>query len=250
MSVRTSSAVATSIAAALLAGGLLTAGASPAAAVTRVAPAADPAPATVTVTGEGAASATPDMAVLGAGVEATKPTAKEALAAQSAAAAKLLAALRKQGVAERDVQTEGLSLSAVYQQDQAGGPAKQTGYLAGQSFSVTIRDIGKVGAVVQAAADATGDAGRITGVSFDVADPGALQTVARKAAVRDAHDKAAQHAELAGRKLGRLVSLTEGESGRSRPAAMPAAAFDKESVPVAPGQVEDRITVTAVYELD
>ncbi|WP_329126032.1 SIMPL domain-containing protein [Streptomyces sp. NBC_01465] len=250
MSVRTSSAVAKSLAAAVLTGGLLTAGVTPAAAVVSVAPAADPAPATVTVTGEGSASTAPDMAVLTAGVEVTEPTAKEALAAQSAASAELLAALRKQGIADRDVQTESLSLNAVYQQDTAGGQAKLTGYQAGQAFSVKIRDIRKVGAVIQAAMDATGDAGRVNGVAFDVADPAALQTAARKAAAHDAHDKAAQHAKLAGRRLGRLVSLTEGESGRPRPVAMPAVAYDKESVPVAPGEIEDQIQVTAVYELN
>ncbi|MEU7577266.1 SIMPL domain-containing protein [Streptomyces sp. NPDC041068] len=212
-----------------------------------VAPAPAPAPTTVTVTGAGSASAAPDMAILTAGVEVTEPTAGKALTAQSAAADALLAAARKAGVAERDTKTENLALSAVYRDEN--GTAKLIGYQASQVFSLKIRDIEKTGSVVQAVVDAAGDAGRVHAVAFDIEDAGKLRAKARDAAYEDARDKAAQYAELTGRRLGRLVSLDESDGGRPRPVAMPVAAFAKEGVPIAPGQIQDDVSVTAVYEM-
>lgn len=204
-------------------------------------------PSTVTVTGAGAATAAPDMAVVGMGVETTAPTAKAALAAQTKAAQALLAAVRKQGIADRDVRTDSLSLQAVYAQGDAS--AKITGYQAGQNFSVRVRDLARTGAVVQAAMDAAGEAGRIGSIAFDVADPSALRAKARDAAFADARAKAEQHARLGGRKLGRLVSISETDSGRPRPVELPAGAMADEGVTVAPGEIQDEVTVTVVYEL-
>ncbi|QEU90226.1 SIMPL domain-containing protein [Streptomyces kanamyceticus] len=212
------------------------------------APATAPAPVTtVTVTGAGSASAAPDLAVLSAGVEVTEKTADKALAAQNSAANALLAAVRKAGVADKDVTTESLSLAAVHQDEN--GSSKLTGYQASQAFSIKIRAIDRTGVVVQAVVAATGDAGRVHSVAFDVADAGALRARARDAAYKDARAKAAQYAKLSGRRLGRLVSLDESDGGRPRPVPMPVAAFAKEDVPVAPGQIQDEVSVTAVFEL-
>ncbi|MER7174474.1 SIMPL domain-containing protein [Streptomyces mesophilus] len=253
MAVRTPSPlVVRAAAAAVLAGGMLTAGAVPALAAEPAAPAPHsapaPAPTLVTVTGDGQSTAAPDIAVLHIGVENTAKTAQQALAAQNKAADAMLAAVRKAGVAEKDVRTESLNVSAVTQHEP-NGASKVTGYQAGQVFSVRVREIDKAGSVLQEVMDAAGDAGRIHSVAFDVADTRKLRERARTAAHRDAHAKAAQYAELSGMKLGRLVSVNEGDSGMPRPVALPAVQFDKEGVPVAPGEIEDRITVTEVYEL-
>ncbi|MFD5322398.1 SIMPL domain-containing protein [Streptomyces sp. NPDC127092] len=236
-------------------GGVLLGAAAPALAaapgttVSEAAAARAPQPTTVTVSGSGRAAAAPDLAALSVGVEATRKTAKEALAAQSAAAKALVEALHAQGIAERDIRTESLSLSPVYTQSPEG-ESKVTGYQAGQTFSVKVRDIDRTGQIIGAVNEATGDAGRINGVVFDVADPTRLRAKAREAAYRDAHDKAAQHARLSGHRLGRLVSLTEGESSRPGPGAVPSAPADGgEGVPLAPGEIEEHVTVTAVFEL-
>ncbi|MET9538749.1 SIMPL domain-containing protein [Streptomyces sp. NPDC006553] len=254
MTIRRPSAARTArlLAATAVLGGLLVGTAAPAlaAAPGRTAPRAvrAEAPATVTVTGHGRASAAPDLAILSVGVEATRKTAKEAMAAQNTAAEALLAVLDKQGIAERDIRTDSLSLSPVYTQS-AAGESKVTGYQAGQSFSVKVREIDRAGQVIGAVNDATGDSGRINGVVFDVADPSALRVRAREAAYRDAYDKAAQHARLSGHQLGRLVSLSEGESARPGPGAAPGIAHDEASVPMAPGEIEEQVTVSAVFEL-
>ncbi|MYW62850.1 DUF541 domain-containing protein [Streptomyces sp. SID8379] len=206
----------------------------------------------MTVTGEGTASAAPDLAIVTAGVEVTRATAEEALAAQSEAANALLAAAREEGVADKDVRTESLFLSAVHANaDQPGEAPKVTGYQAAQTFSVKVRDLKRTGAVIQAMTDAAGDAARIHSIVFDVADLGALRSEARAAAHDDAHRKAVQYAELSGRKLGRLVSLEETGAGRRRPVAMSMESFGDAAgkVPVAPGEIDDSVSVTAVYEL-
>ncbi|MEV4426145.1 SIMPL domain-containing protein [Streptomyces sp. NPDC049602] len=207
-----------------------------------------PATATVTVTGNGRASAAPDLAILSIGVEATRPTAKQAMAGQTTAAEALLDVLHKQGIEDRDIRTDNLSLAPVYTQS-TNGDSKVTGYQAGQSFSVKVRDIDRTGQVIGAVNDATGNAGRINGVVFDVADPSGLRAKAREAAYRDAYDKASQHARLSGHRLGRLVSLSEGESVRPGPGAAPGVPADEPSVPLAPGEIEEQVTVSAVYEL-
>ncbi|MFF8605828.1 SIMPL domain-containing protein [Streptomyces sp. NPDC015346] len=211
-----------------------------------VATGADPKSATLTVTGTGRAAAPADLAILSVGVEVARPTAKEAMTAQRTAAEALLAALRKQSVADRDIRTDSLSLSPVYTQS-TNGESRVTGYQAGQTFSVKVRDVEKAGQVIGAVTGATGSAGRVNSVAFDVADPTVLRSRAREAAHRDAYEKASQHAELSGHRLGRLISLTEGESLRPSPGGgMPA---DAPEVPLAPGEIEEQVTVTAVYEL-
>ncbi|MEU2236087.1 SIMPL domain-containing protein [Streptomyces vietnamensis] len=257
MTIRRPSAARTSrlLAATAVLGGLLAGTAAPALAVAPERTAlrtttlrAAPDTATVTVTGNGRASAAPDLAILSAGVEATRPTAKEAMAAQTTAAEALLEVLHKQGIADRDIRTDSLALAPVYTQNTSGD-SKVTGYQAGQSFSVKVRDIDRTGQVVGAVNEAIGNVGRINGVVFDVADPSALRAKAREAAYRDAYDKASQHAQLSGHRLGRLVSLSEGESVRPGPGAAPAVPADEPSVPLAPGEIEEQVTVSAVYEL-
>ncbi|MEU4274709.1 SIMPL domain-containing protein [Streptomyces tanashiensis] len=259
MTIRRPSAARTArlLAATAVLGGLLAGTAAPAlaAAPERTAPRAaarkaapDTATATVTVTGNGRASAAPDLAILSAGVESTRPTAKEAMAVQTTAAEALLDVLHKQGIPDRDIRTDSLSLAPVYTQTKDGS-SKVTGYQAGQSFSVKVRDLDRTGQVIGAVNEAAGNAGRVNGVVFDVADPSALRAKAREAAYRDAYDKASQHARLSGHRLGRLVSLSEGESVRPGPGAAPAVSADEPSVPLAPGEIEEQVTVSAVYEL-
>ncbi|MEE1816897.1 SIMPL domain-containing protein [Streptomyces sp. SP18ES09] len=253
MTIRRPSAARTArlLAATAVLGGLLAGTAAPALAAAPVRTglrAAAPAAATVTVTGNGRASAAPDLAILSVGVEVARPTAKEAMAAQSKAAEALLDVLRRQEIEDRDIRTDSLALTPVYTQTKEG-ESKVTGYQAAQSFSVKVRVIDRTGQVVGAVNDATGAAGRVNGVVFDVADPSALRATAREAAYRDAYDKASQHARLSGHRLGRLVSLSEGESVRPGPGAAPGFAADETGVPLAPGEIEEQVTVSAVYEL-
>ncbi|WP_416959641.1 SIMPL domain-containing protein [Streptomyces sp. Agncl-13] len=198
----------------------------------------------------GSATARPDLAVIGAGVETFAKTPQAALDAQNKATDVLLTAVRRHGVAERDIRTESLSLSPVT--EYQNGVSHLAGYQAAQSFSVKVRDLAATGRILQAITDATGAAGRINSVAFDVTEPAPSHRDARAAAHEDAHSKALQYAHLSGHRLGRLVSLTDDTADVSRPvpvaADLPAGVAS--GVPVAPGGIRATVTVTAVYELN
>ncbi|MEV4232857.1 SIMPL domain-containing protein, partial [Streptomyces bobili] len=188
-----------------------------------------------------------DLAVVVAGVEAMASTPRTALDTQAEAATALLDAVRRQGVAEADIRTESVSVNPVH--DYTDGATRLRGYQAAQTFSVTVREVGRTGAVLQAITDATGEAGRVNSVTFGVSDPAPLLARARRAAHEDAHTKALQYARLSGHRLGRLVSLSEDATGYPRPVP-PAADAASGAVPVAPGVIRATVTVTAVYALD
>lgn len=153
----------------------------------------------ISVTGEGEASARPDMAVLTLGVTREAPTAREALDANSDAMAAVIAAMKAEGVEERDLQTSNFSISPVYvypRPDQPDQKPKITGYQVNNTLSVRLRDIAKVGAVLDKAVTLGVNQGG--GISFTNDDPSATLTEARKRAVQDAIDKATTLAEAAG----------------------------------------------------
>ncbi|WP_338118443.1 SIMPL domain-containing protein [Streptomyces coryli] len=211
--------------------------------------AAAPDPATISVTGNGSASQAPDLAVLSAGVETRGDTAEKAEDAMVKASNKVLDAIRAAGVEKKDVQTQGLSLRAVY--EEKDGKSTVVGYEAGQTFTVKVRDIDSAGDVAQAVTDAGGDAARVHGISFDVADRDDLNADARADAYRDARAKARQYAKLSGHKLGRLVSLKEGGGGGTpQPVAMAAPEASDAQLEVPAGELTADVSVNAEYRLD
>ncbi|MEU0663954.1 SIMPL domain-containing protein [Streptomyces lavendulocolor] len=222
---------------------LVAAGSSPASAATQT---SDPGRGTVSVTGHGQASAPADVAVVSAGVEVTGAAVADAVAAQNKAAAAMLAAIHKHGIADRDIQTLSLTLSPVY--DYESSSQKPASYQAGQSFAIKVRDISKAGSVIQAAMEAAGDAGRINGVHFDVADHSALNKKARDEAFRDAQSKAEQYAGLSGKTLGGLLSVSEADSSGAGPASNDYARMA--DVPLKPGVVTSDVTVDVTYAVN
>ncbi|MFD5514349.1 SIMPL domain-containing protein [Streptomyces sp. NPDC127051] len=203
---------------------------------------------TVSVLGHGEASAVPDMAVLSAGVEVTKPTAKEALDSQGAIAKAVLDAVRARGLTDKDIRTEAMSLNPVYTYNDAG--AQLAGYQASQAFSLKIHKLDKADEVVEAVVNASGNAGRINGIAFEAENTKALREEARMQAFWDAHDKAEQYADLSGLRLGRALSIDEtsdnhfykggGETGAPARTA---------GAPIAPGEIHGKVDTTVVFEI-
>lgn len=206
--------------------------------------------ATIAVTGEGRVEASPDMATLSLGVVTEGRTAAEALGANSDAVAAMIERLRGAGIAERDLQTSGLSLGPRYDYSSSSGEApKITGYTAQNMVTVRIRAIDTVGAVLDGAV--TDGANTLNGLAFGMQDSAALVDEARRRAVADAARKAALYAEAAGVTLGRVISISEPGEGRvPMPMVMAEAAFAKGGdVPVAPGEVNLSASVAIVYEI-
>ena len=199
----------------------------------------------------GEVKAAPDMATISFGVVTEAPTAAAAMSQNAARMTQVMTALRRAGIAERDVQTSGLNLSAQYDyvQDQ---PPKLRGYQASNQVTVIINDLTKVGTT----ADAVVAAGvnQINGISFGLKDPTAAENQARQIAVRNLQSKAALYSQALGVDLGGIRSLSEGGGYAPQPPMpmyrMAAMAADSASTPVSAGELTIRIDITGVYDLN
>jgi len=236
------------LASAALAGALLTAVALPAHAQS----AQDAAfrATTFNLSAFGETKVVPDLATISLGVQTDAPTAALALSNNAVQMNKVIAALKKAGIAERDIQTSGLNVNPqyVYEQNQ---PPKLNGYQASNQVTIQVRDLSRLGQTV----DATVNAGATTvgGISFGLQNPQAAEDAARLEAVKAVQAKADLYARATGYKVVRLVSLGEGGGYSPVPPPMPMYAMAKremaDSSPVSAGELKVRIDVSAVYEL-
>lgn len=160
----------------------------------------------ITVIGQGEAMGQPDLANTSVGVEISAPTVSEATSQNEAIVSQVLAALAQQGIDEKDIQTSNYNVWAeqIYGEN---GPEGISGYRVTNMVAITIRDINKIGAVLQAATEAGANA--VNGISFGVADTAALEAEARTAAITNARARAQSLAELAGVELGEVLMITE-----------------------------------------
>jgi len=215
----------------------------------------DPAP-RILVSGQGSVELAPDMAVLELTVTREGDTARAALDASSAAMAEVLAAMREQGIAERDLQTTNFSIQPkyVYPQRKATGdtePPRIVGYTVRNGLAVRVRDIGRVGAVIDRAVTLGVNEGG--NIAFTNDDPSAALARARTLAVKDALGRAKTLAAAAGVKAGRLLEISEqsfmpGPVPMIRAEKMMAAA--DAAVPVATGENSYRVTVNLAVAIE
>ncbi|WP_226341087.1 SIMPL domain-containing protein [Gemmobacter serpentinus] len=203
----------------------------------------------IQVTGEGRVASAPDMAVISLGVTTEGDNAAEALAANSAAIARVIDNLRAAGMADRDIQTSGLSINPNWQSDMSKGGSTISGYIASNMIAVRVRALDTLGATLDAAVK--DGANTLNGVEFALQDPAPALAEARKRAVADALAKAQLMAEAAGAKLGAIQSIVEG-GGEMPPMPMMrmAAEASAGAVPVAAGETATQARVTIVWQLD
>ena len=202
---------------------------------------------TVTASGAGTTQAAPDTAEMSFGVTTMSANAKSALDEASKTAEQIAAALKKQGIAGEDIQTQDVS---VYPQtvDQNG---KQviTGYQASLSVRVKVRDIAKLGEIISAA-NAAG-ANEISGPAFTIDDPAPARAQAIEEAVADARTSAEAMAKAAGKSVGAVLSMSSSDVGlvpgpMYSTRDMAGAAKD---VPIEPGQLDISANVVVVFAL-
>ena len=210
----------------------------------------------IVVTGEGTASVAPDMAVLSLTVLREGKSAREALDANSAAMAEVLAAMKAEGIAERDLQTANFSIEPQYYYPprKEGTDPEQpriTGYIVRNSLTVRLRDLDKLGAVLDKSVTLGVNQGG--NIAFTNDDPSSTVTEARIAAMKDAMAKAEALTQAAGVGLGKVLEISE-NSGGSMPeplakvrSAMVESASD---VPVAAGENNYTVSVTVTFGLD
>lgn len=203
----------------------------------------------LSVSASAEASRVPDVASLSAGVVTQAADANAALRANAAQMEKVMAALRAAGVAERDVQTTGLNVNPEYHYTE-NQPPRITGYQASNTVRAKVRDVGALGAVLDALV-ASG-ANQVHGPSFEIDEPEAVYDEARRAALEKARARATMYAGSLGLRVHRIVSISEG-GGFQPPQPMMMAkgvAMDRmESSPVAPGETTLSASLDVVFEL-
>lgn len=202
---------------------------------------------TLSVTGTGRVLVTPDLAEVRLGVVVQAPTVAEARNTGARAMNGALTAIRAAGIADKDLQTSTLSLSPVYESKPEGGTPHIVAYELRNGLTVTIRDLAKIGPVIDGAI--AGGASTVESVTFSVAEPGPLERQAREAAVADARAKADTLVRAAGTSITGVVSITESVATppwtwRDGMAASPG------GTPILPGTTEISVSVSMVYGLD
>ena len=134
----------------------------------------------------------PDIAIVSAGVVTQAPDAASAMRDNAARMARVMAALKKAGLAEKDIQTQSVSLSPQYRYANNEVPVI-TGYQANNTVSVRFRDIGKSGAVLDILVKE--GANQINGPTLTIDDPQAAQDAARLSAIKTLQTRAALYAK-------------------------------------------------------
>jgi uncharacterized protein YggE len=201
----------------------------------------------LTVNAMGKITGKPDMATLDVGVTTQAPTAAAAMQANARQATALIAALRRAGIAERDIQTSNISVNP-QQQFRENQPPLITGYEAVNTVVAKIRSIENTGRVIDAAVAAGGNT--IHGVEFSYQDPDAQMDAARRDAIANARRRADLYAQALNMHVARIVAVSEGAS-YSPPVPLPMArmALAEAATPIQPGQIETTASVTVSYEL-
>ena len=190
----------------------------------------------------------PDIATVSAGVVTQAADANAALRQNAEQMAKVVASIRAAGVADRDVQTAGVNLNPQYRYAENQPPAI-TGYQASNTVNVTVRDLARLGRILDALV-ATG-ANQVNGPSFDIDKKEPVLDEARRAALDRARARADMYAHALGLRVRRIVSIDEAGGGFPRPVpvmAMAKAARD-EATPISPGENVLSVSLNVVFEL-
>jgi uncharacterized protein YggE len=203
---------------------------------------------TISVSGTGSVVLSPDMADVRFGVTATARTVKVARSTAAAAMTAVIASLRANGIAAKDIQTTTLSLQPTYDYTSGTNPPQLTGYSLTNAVAVTVRDLGALGDAIDGALGA--GATSLDGVTFRVADQASAETQARQAAMAEASAKAKTLADAAHVSIMGVASISETVAPIPYPIQYGAAASGVAkdvATPVMTGTNEVSVTVAVVY---
>ncbi len=211
----------------------------------------------LTVSAEGRSERKPDLALFSAGVTSSGKTAGEALAANSADMNRVIAAPKRAGIADRDIQTSNLSLNPVYaqQRPRPDGTIEPEqlliiGYQVTNTVSVRQRKLGELGPVIDTLVSA--GANQVNGPSFQLDNPDEALDEARTEAMAKARGRANLYARAAGLKVLRILSISEAGGYAPQPQVMYSRAMVADAggaPPVAAGEVSLNASVTVQFEL-
>lgn len=195
----------------------------------------------------GEVSRVPDLATISAGVVTRAVNASDALGQNAARIDRVRAALRRAGIAERDIQTSSVSLNPDYVYAE-GQPPRLTGYQASNQLSIRFRDIRASGRIIDALV-AEG-ANQIGGPTLTIDKPDGALDEARTKALTVGRQRAELYARSLGLRVVRLVAFSEG--GGSAPVAVPMAMVRAErsaDTTIVPGEQQVSVALQMSFEL-
>lgn len=205
---------------------------------------------TLNLTAQGEIHVAPDMATITLGVTEQAPTAQGAMAANATHITAVTSALRRQGIADRDIQTSNLNLNPQYQYAE-GQPPRLTSYQASNQVIIRVNDLTRLGPAIDAVVSA--GANLVQGISFGLKDSQGSEDAARKLAAKALTAKAELYATATatGYHISRLVALSESGSYAPQPILPMAMArlAKADSTPISAGELTVRVEVSGSYEL-
>ncbi len=211
------------------------------------APGAPPRERTLHVSGEGRVSVRPDVAAVFAGVTVTGKDLGKTTAEATAGMRRLLDAVARAGVAAKDVQTTRHDVS-VDRPFTDKGPGPVTGYTVVDEVRLTVRDLSRIGPVIDRVLAAGSNT--LRSLSFEKEDPTPEQARALAAAFASARAKAEALARAAGVSLGEVVTMSAGGAVRPYPMMRGAMAMEKaDGAPISPGEVEVAASVDVTFAI-
>ncbi|WP_050808328.1 SIMPL domain-containing protein [Asticcacaulis biprosthecium] len=207
-------------------------------------------PTTISLTANGEVSAAPDKATVSFGVVTQAGTASTAMKNNNVKMNQVMAALKAAGIEAKDIQTSSLNLSPQYDYSNGNQP-KITGYQAMNQVSVRVNKLDQTGAVIDAVLAA--GVNQIDNISFGLKNDDVLMDQARTQAIKTLTQRANLYASAFGMKVKRVQTISESGPVYNHPMPMMAmraeAAMDK-STPVASGELQLSVSVSAVFELE
>ncbi len=209
---------------------------------------------TIAVSGMGTATLAPDIAYFSAGVTETNASVTDAQNSVTTKTNAIIDALRQGGVdVDKDVKTTGYSVQPQYNYPQNSTPVL-TGYRITNNVNVTVRDITKVGQLLDAVTKA--GANQVGGVSFGLADLEGASRVAREQAVQNARNKADTLAKATGVSVGIVMTIDDESTTpppprpiSAAPSANAAAGSAAAPPPIQPGETTVSVTVRITYAI-
>ena len=234
----------------LLLGSALALAALPASATAQEVPAQIISGTRLDVVAVGEVTRIPDLARISAGVVTQAPTATAAIAQNAQQMTSVRVALRRAGIADRDIQTSQISLNPEYRYAE-NRPPTLTGYRASNEVSVRFRDIANTGKILDALV-AEG-ANQINGPMLELDKPEQALDEARMAAFRTAQMRAEIYGRAVGKTVKRIISISEA-GGNFRPVPRPMAvemraAGDAASSKIDPGEQSVAVSLSVSFEL-
>lgn len=192
----------------------------------------------------------PDVAIISAGVVSRSPTASGALQDAANRMDRVLGALKRAGVADRDIQTSNVNLNAEYRYPENQAP-QLVGYTATNSVTIRFRDIRNSGKILDALVSQGSN--QISGPSLVVDKPEAALDEARAKAVAIGRARADLYARSLGMRVVRVVSVNESGGYYAPPPAPPPAPMmaraEFADTKIVPGEQKLQVNLAMTFEL-